>query len=123
MASILLVDDDRDTRESLRALLGLMGHQAAAFPDAASALQAVAAHGLRFDVALVDIGLPGLDGCDLVRRLKATPQTGGALFVALTGMVDQSGRAAEAGFERILIKPVQIPRLERLLEEATQTAG
>jgi CheY-like chemotaxis protein len=120
MPRILLVDDDPDTLQSLEVLLGLMGHQAAAFPDAPSTLTAVAKHPERFDVALVDIGLPGLDGCDLVRHLKAVPQAAGAVFVALTGLDDQSGRAAEAGFDHILIKPVQLPRLQALLGEASR---
>jgi CheY-like chemotaxis protein len=120
MPAILLIDDDADTRESLEVLLGLMGHQVTAFPDAPSALAAVAKHPQPFALALVDIGLPGLDGCDLARQLRAIPQAAGAVFVALTGMTDQSGRAAEAGFDHILIKPVQVPRLQALLAEASR---
>jgi CheY-like chemotaxis protein len=121
MPRILVVDDDADMRVSVELLLGLMGHQVATFPDAPSALAAVAEHPQRFDLALVDIGLPGLDGCDLVRQLRAIPQTAGAVCVALTGMTDQSGRAAEAGFDHILIKPVQVPRLQALLAEVAKT--
>jgi CheY-like chemotaxis protein len=120
MATVLVVDDDTDTLDSLTTLLGLMGHQVFAYPDAPSALAGVGASAGRFDLALLDIGLPGPDGCDLARRLRALPSAEGAVLVALTGMHDQSGRVAEAGFDHILIKPVQLSRLHQLLAEASR---
>jgi CheY-like chemotaxis protein len=120
MPRILLVDDDADSLESLKTLLGLMGHQVLAFPDARSALAGVAPPTQRFDLALLDIGLPSMDGCELARQLRTLPAAEGAVLVALTGMHDQGGRAAEAGFDHILIKPVHLPRLQALLGEASR---
>src|SRR4051812_11761708 len=119
MPRILVVDDDPDTLESLELLLGQMGHLVAPFPNALAALAAVAKHPKPFDLALLDLGLPGVDGCDLARQLRALPQAASAKLVALTGMHDQSGRAAEAGFDHILIKPVQLPRLQALLAQVS----
>jgi CheY-like chemotaxis protein len=81
------------------------------------------ARSLHFDVALVDIGLPGLDGYQVAENLRAS--TGrDALLVAITGYgrPEDSARAREAGFDAHLVKPVQPEHLARLIHRAPGTA-
>lgn len=70
-----------------------------------------------FAAAMVDIGLPVMDGYELVGRLKARPQLAGALLVALTGYGQSSDRrrALAAGFHEPLVKPVDLGRLDQIL--------
>jgi CheY-like chemotaxis protein len=114
MARVLLVDDDPDTLDSLQALLGLMGHQVDAFPDATSAVAALTSDPHPFDLALLDLGLPGVDGFELCRRIRAAAGAD-ALVVALTGLSGQAERAAASGFDGLLLKPAQPDQLKRLL--------
>jgi PAS domain S-box-containing protein len=104
---ILVVDDNVDSAESLRLLLELSGHQVSAAHDAATALARVAA--FQPEVCLLDIGLPGMDGFELARRLRATLQAGTATYFALTGYGQEEDRkrAQEAGFAQLLVKPVE----------------
>ena len=113
---ILLVDDNADSVESLRLLLELNGHQVSAAHDAATALARAGA--FQPDVCLLDIGLPGMDGFELARRLRATPQAGAATYFALTGygQDEDRRRAHEAGFARLLVKPVDPGLLFALID-------
>lgn len=112
---ILLVEDDADTREALKTLLELSGHQVAVAADGGEAVAHVVAY--RPDVALVDIGLPEIDGNEVARRIRALLGAGGIFLVALTGY---GGEAEEeltraAGFDAHFTKPVELSRLDRLL--------
>src|SRR5205823_5170151 len=102
---ILVVDDNRDARELLRTILELDGHQV---QDAAEGAQAVRlAVEWTPEVALIDIGLPEMDGYEVARRIRK--RVGGAVrLIALTGYGDAEARrlAAEAGFDEHLVKPV-----------------
>jgi len=114
---ILIVDDNRDAAESLGMVLEAMGHtvQVEASPHGAL-LQAEAQ---AFDVCLLDIGLPGMDGYQLARRLRATPRVARAIMLALSGYGQPQDVAASqaAGFAQHLVKPVDIPYLLALLDE------
>ena len=70
------------------------------------------------DVCLLDIGLPGMDGHELARRLRAQPETAASMLVAITGYGQQQDRDAAfaAGFQHHLVKPVDVDALARLLE-------
>jgi PAS domain S-box-containing protein len=111
---ILLVEDNPDAAESLAMLLELHGHRVRAVGDAAAALEAAGEDPP--DVALVDIGLPGMDGYELARRLRES-QSPLPVLVALTGygLERDKERAAAAGFAAHLVKPVDFEALRRLL--------
>lgn len=105
---ILIIEDNEDALFALRTLLESMGHRVWAEADGVRGLE-VARHE-SLDLALIDIGLPGLDGYSVARRLKlAHPNGDGPRAVAISGygqMKDQE-RASEAGFSGYLVKPVQ----------------
>ncbi len=113
---LLLVDDNEDAAQSLAELLRLYGHTVQVANDPMCAL-AIAAES-RFEVAVLDIGLPVMDGYELAARLR--DQTDGSLvFIALSGYgrAADHERSAAAGFVAHLVKPVDIGKLERLLHE------
>jgi two-component system, sensor histidine kinase len=114
MARVLLVDDNLDTLDSLQTLLGLLGHETAAYADAPSALAALASQPGHFDLALLDLCLPGVDGFELCRRMRAAAG-GDTRLVALTGQPGQAERAAASGFDSLLLKPARVDQLQRLL--------
>jgi two-component system, sensor histidine kinase len=111
---ILLVEDNADARDALRALLELDGYEVHAAADGTEGLDL--ARTKRPDVALIDIGLPGFDGYEVARRMKllaAQPR----FMVALTGYSEPEDRqrAKDAGFDAHLVKPVDPDDLSRLL--------
>lgn len=112
---MLIVDDNRDSAESMAMLQELSGHETrTAFngPDALS----IAAEFLP-DVVLLDIGLPGMDGFEVARRLRSMPEMAKAFLVALTGYGTNSDRnlAKEAGFDEHLAKPANLALLREWL--------
>jgi PAS domain S-box-containing protein len=112
---ILVVDDNRDSADSLAMLLRLSGHETMAVYDG---LQAVdAASSFRPGVILMDIGLPKLNGFEAARRIRERQPQSDLLIVALTGWGQDSDRLAsrEAGFDAHLVKPVDELTLARLL--------
>jgi len=120
---ILVVDDNRDAAESLAALLGLLGAQAAV---AFSGLDALAkAEHFHPSVGILDIGMPGMDGCELARRLRAHPRLHGIGLIALTGwgQPDDRLRIAQAGFDHHLLKPVDVDELTLALQKLERRAA
>jgi signal transduction histidine kinase len=114
--SILLVEDNADAAESLTLLLRALGHQVCAVGDAGAALDA--ANASAPDVALVDIGLPGMDGYELAQRLRALETSASTLLVAVTGygLPKDKERTAAAGFDAHLVKPIELDELQRVLD-------
>lgn len=112
--SILIVEDNADARDALRVLLELDGHAVEAAEDGHAALDLVRAKDP--DVALVDIGLPGMDGFEVARRLRELDARRPVL-IALTGygQPEDRRRATEAGFDGLLVKPVDPGALSGLL--------
>jgi CheY-like chemotaxis protein len=112
---VLVVDDVPDSTESMALLLRLWGHEAQTADDGLSAL-AVAAD-FRPDVALVDVGMPGMDGYEFAGRVRSMPGVGRVLLVALTGYggAENRRRVLEAGFDVHLVKPADLDQLENLL--------
>jgi PAS domain S-box-containing protein len=112
---ILVVEDNPDARETLCALLVSDGHHVLAFGDGAEALAAAGAFAP--DLALLDLGLPGLDGYALARALRAMPGCAGAFIAAISGYGQQEDmdRSKAAGFDAHLVKPVGPARLRELL--------
>lgn len=111
---ILVVEDNYDAREAMRALLELDGHAVEVAADGAQAVDMARAK--HPDVALIDIGLPGLDGYEVARRIRASAAPRPVL-IALTGysQPEDRQRATDAGFDAHLIKPVDPAELSRLL--------
>ncbi len=108
---LMLVDDNEDAAMTLGLLLEAMGHAVTVAHDPLEALSRAEAGG--FDVFLLDIGLPGMSGVELARRLRKLPQAKGAVLMAITGYGQQSDRhdAEEAGFDRYFVKPVDAEEL------------
>jgi CheY-like chemotaxis protein len=113
---ILIVDDNADAANSLGRLLSLLGKDVAVALDGPSAV-AVAA---RFvpHLALLDLGMPGMDGIETARHIQALPQGNQIKLVALTGWGQEGDRqrTEAAGFAAHLVKPVQVDQLEFLLD-------
>ncbi|TMA21688.1 MAG: response regulator [Deltaproteobacteria bacterium] len=105
---VLIVDDDVDATEMLADALRAAGHEVREEHDGASAL--VAAAQFQPDVVLLDLGLPGMDGIEVARRLRSYPQLGDVRIVALTGFGQKSAqtRSAAVGIESLLVKPVDM---------------
>jgi signal transduction histidine kinase len=112
---VLVVDDNVDAAATLGMLLEACGYVVEVEHDSHRALDR--ARQQRPDVALLDIGLPEMDGNELARRLRADPQTGAIVLVAVTGYGQEQDRRAafEAGFDHHLVKPVDMDELARLL--------
>jgi signal transduction histidine kinase/DNA-binding response OmpR family regulator len=108
---VLVVDDNVDGAESLAMLLRLGGSEVVLAHDGPAGLEA--AREFRPDVVVLDIGLPGMDGYEVARRLRADPATKDALLVAVTGYGRDEDRALsrEAGFDHHLVKPVDLSHL------------
>jgi signal transduction histidine kinase len=120
---ILIVDDNVEAALTLAELLALEGHETHAAHDGPSGVEM--ALRLSPDVAILDLGLPGFDGLEVARRLRAEPELKGLLLVALSGWVqpDDRARSREAGFDHHLAKPVQLKSLELVLLEAWGDRG
>jgi len=111
---VLVVEDGPDNRETLQELLEMLGHEVHTAVDGVEGVERALA--LRPDAALVDIGLPRLDGFEVARRLRA--ELGAGVFlVALTGygQPEDRARALAAGFDLHLTKPMDLDALERTL--------
>jgi CheY-like chemotaxis protein len=110
---VLVVDDDRDTRDSFALLLRLWGHDVRTAADGPMALTAAA--DFQPQAILLDIGLPRLDGWEVARRLRGLTR---ATLIGVSGFgrdVDRE-RARRDGWDHFLLKPVEPAELERLLE-------
>jgi CheY-like chemotaxis protein len=120
---VLVVDDNTDAAESCALLLRLDGHEVRVAPDGPLALQA--ARDFAPDAALLDLGLPGMDGFEVARRLRALPQTGRALLVAMTGWGQEEDRrrSREAGFDHHLTKPAPPEEIQQLLRRPAASEG
>jgi len=112
---VLVADDDRDTTDVLSILVKMWGHDVRQAYDGATAFDLAFAY--RPDVLLLDLAMPGMDGCHLARQLRRQSRFDDALLVAVTGYGDEAHRllGEEAGFDLYLVKPVEPETLEKLL--------
>jgi PAS domain S-box-containing protein len=112
---ILIVDDNRDSADSMAMLLQALGHEVGTAYDGMQAIEAATA--LRPDVALLDIGMPHLDGYEAGRRIRQHPSCRNVLLIAMTGwgQDEDRRRTDEAGFDHHVVKPVDPGELMKLL--------
>jgi len=115
---VLLVEDNDDAREMMKVALALAGHEVHEALDGARAVEAAMA--LKPDVALIDVGLPEIDGYEVARRIRGRVGAGMQL-VAITGygQAEDRRRAADAGFDVHLTKPVTPERLLEVVARRT----
>jgi len=113
--SILVADDNADAADSLATLLHVLGHETGVAHDGIEAFDCLATG--RFEIAILDIGMPRLNGYDLARKVRAEPWGRSLVLIALTGwgQSDDKRRALDAGFDRHLTKPVEIDQLTGVL--------
>jgi CheY-like chemotaxis protein len=116
---IMVVEDNPDSAESFGTLLRLSGHDVRVLSRGVDSLRLL--DDFVADVAFLDIGLPGMDGLELARRLRSDPRTDGMVLVALTGYGSDGDRdqTRRAGFDHHLTKPVDVESLEALLGTVT----
>ena len=122
-ARVLIVDDNRDGAQGLAMMLDLGGHEVRTAADGREALEI--AEEFKPQVVLLDIGMPGIDGYETARRLRARPWARATLLWAQTGwgQEDDKRRARDAGFDRHLVKPIDPDELNRLMDEVCKAAS
>ena len=115
---VLIVDDNRDAADSLGELLEVLGCECAVFYDGKAALDSLERSTPA--IAFVDLDMPGIDGCQFARRVRARADLHAVHLVALTGWAQDSDtlRSAQAGFDRHLAKPVGLDQLTAVLASA-----
>ncbi len=120
---VLVVDDSRDTAESMAAMLRLLGDEVRTAHDGAEAVRA--AEEFRPEVILMDVGMPRLNGLEATRQIRERPWGRGVVIVALTGWGQEADRerSREAGCDGHLVKPVNLPDLQKLLRELRERGG
>ena len=112
---VLVVDDNMDAAQSLGLLLEQSGHEVQTAYDGPTALKI--ALEFRPNVMLLDIGLPGIDGFEVAKRLRQQPQLGSVVLVALTGygQITDIERSRNAGFNHHLVKPANLAKVLQIL--------
>jgi CheY-like chemotaxis protein len=120
--SILVVEDNNDARDMLRQVFAMQGHDVHEAPDGAAGIARAAE--LSPDVAIIDIGLPDLDGYEVARRIRAQAKRR-IMLIALTGygQPEDQRRAHAAGFDVHLVKPVTIERLDQAIASLDATSA
>ena len=100
-------------------MIGLSGHTTHVAHSGLDALEAASAH--RPDAILLDIGLPGMDGFEVARRLRLVDANRDVLLIAVTGygQDDDRRKSREAGFNHHLVKPIELEQLEEILNDST----
>lgn len=113
--NVLIVEDDDDAREVLGELIMALGHHAVSAANANEALRRAGEAPL--DLALIDLSLGGVDGCDVARQIRNVEHGAKIRLVALTGYSDDRTRqnAAAAGFDDFIVKPAHADAIEAVL--------
>jgi PAS domain S-box-containing protein len=115
LRKVLVVDDNVASAQSLKLVLTLEGHEAQVVHDGPAALEAISRN--RHEVVFMDIGLPGMTGYEVARRVRQQPELGNPLLVAVTGYAEDEARrlSREAGFDHHMVKPVDPDTILALL--------
>jgi PAS domain S-box-containing protein len=117
---ILAVDDNIQMAQGLASVLGMWGHTVRTAHDGAAAL--TLANSFAPEVVLLDLSLPVVDGLEVARRLRATPERSPALLVSMSGFAQEETRrhSGEAGFHHHLVKPFDMGSLRVLLDDCVR---
>ena len=120
---VLVVDDNVDAVQSLGLLLQAAGHDVRMAYDGPTALKM--AFDFRPNVVLLDIGLPGIDGFEVAKRLREHADLGSVVLVAMTGygQVTDKQRSQAAGFDHHLVKPAKFAKVQQILETVSEQAA
>jgi len=120
---VLLIEDNRDARETFRMMLELAGHQVLEAEEGRSGLELLRTE--LPDIAVIDVGLPGLDGYEVATRFRQDPRSHKVTLVALTGYgtPEARERSRAAGFDHHLIKPIDPDVLRTLMSQSRSTPG
>ena len=115
---VVIVDDDANVREAVCALLALGGHRVDEAGNGERAVELALTR--QPDVMLIDIGLPGLDGYEVARRIRGARLRRPPFLVALTGYgrAEDRRRARDAGFDEYLVKPADAEEIDRVVAAA-----
>jgi CheY-like chemotaxis protein len=118
---VIVVDDQIDFADSTGMLLRQLGYDAQVFHSAIDVLRAVGARKLQADVVLCDIGMPGMDGCELARQLRQRPGFEKIVLAAVTGFGEEEymQAAIAAGFDYRFVKPFHPGEIEDFLEHVS----
>jgi CheY-like chemotaxis protein len=117
MRRVLVVDDNQDAADSLGMLLRFLGAEVSVAHDGRTALAALKT--FRPSVILLDLGMPGMNGLEIARRVREDPEARGVTLVAVTGWGQREDRrrTTEAGFDYHLIKPADVATLQSILSD------
>jgi two-component system, chemotaxis family, CheB/CheR fusion protein len=116
--NLLVVDDYRDTADTMATILRLYGHAVTTANDGESAMEALQV--LWPDAVLLDLGLPGISGNEVARRIRAmTGSRHQPVIIALTGHMGEEGQCKTDGFDHCLVKPVDPERFVGLIANLT----
>jgi CheY-like chemotaxis protein len=120
---VLVVDDNRDAADSLAILLRFSGVEAHVAHDGSAALEAMRV--FHPEIVILDLGMPGMDGYDVARRIRQHRKYKDVVLIALTGwgQPEDRKRSNEAGFDHHLVKPVEVDALQALLASLDATMG
>ena len=109
---ILLVDDNEDFNETMASILKRWGHEVVSVLDGQAALECATT--FRPETIILDIGLPGMSGYEVVKQLRTLPEFQHTQILAVSGFAGDSERMFEAGFNRHIVKPIDIEILREL---------
>ena len=117
---VLVVDDNPDVADTIGDVIDMLGHDVRVAQDGAVAL--ALAETFRPDLVLLDIGMPGMDGCEVARRLRAQPGGEAIVLVALTGWGQPQDveMIMDAGFDQHVVKPIALVTLREVLTKVRE---
>ena len=123
MQRILVVDDNQDAAATIAEVLSMLGAEVHAVHDGLAAVEAALA--LQPGIVLLDIGLPGIDGHEAARRIRAAEHERRIVLIARTGWGQQQDRqsALDAGFDQHWVKPVSLEQLRSLADSTGPLAS
>jgi CheY-like chemotaxis protein len=120
---ILVVDDNADAAESIAVLMGIEGHEVKTVTDAMQALTCLDVFAPQ--VAIIDIGLPGMNGYELAAGIRANRKLPKPLLIALTGygQAEDFDRSRDAGFDHHFVKPANLKAIQAVIDSGLADGG